>query len=248
MSIARRTLPHLIAAAVVLPALCLLFLTQGCSRETNQWRAIEDCGKPLLGHMNSHATAAAWMVRHYGWGEEDWTDKRLVAAMNVYSVVDCGDCPVPSIWHLDDGLRKYLQANGIGGFEITEWVVNTNDRREAVDFADYAGEIDAGRPVLVTLCYDPQTADKPSYARQRALHATSMVGIGYAELEGRRYMICHDGFEEPPTRRKVIGDWEAGQAAAPDTPGPWRQTGTSLYPWDGEHVNVLMVFVRPSAN
>ncbi|MBD3292833.1 MAG: hypothetical protein GF393_07890 [Armatimonadia bacterium] len=230
-------------SVATLLALCFV---AGCGQPPVKWRAIEDPGEAMLGHMNTHATALAWVVRHYGWDDEEWPDKRLVAAMNLYAVEDCDGCPVPSIWHLDQGLRDYLEANQVEGVEVEEGVRLPTDRPDAVSFADYAAEIDAGRPVIVTLCYDPATADSPDYATQRALHATSMVGIGYAEVRGEGYLICHDGFEEAPGRRKVIDDWRGGQEAGADSSGPWRQEGTSLYPWDGEHANVVMVFVRPA--
>lgn len=232
-----------LSTTVVLMA-CLL---TGCGDAPVEWRTIDEPGEAMLGHMNTHATALAWIVRHYGWDHEDWSDRRLVAAMHLYSVEDCDGCPIPSIWHLDQGLRDYLDANEVEGVEIEERARLPADRRDAVQFGDYAAEIDAGRPVIVTLCYEAQAAESAEYARQRALHATSMVGVGYAGIGGRDYLICHDGFEEAPERRKVIGDWRAGQGAGVNASGPWQQAGTSLYPWDGEHVNLVTVFVRPLA-
>jgi hypothetical protein len=239
------------AAALTISLLAVLgALLAGCSEEPAESTLVDDPGEPIVGHADTHSVAAAWIARHYGWADAEWSDRRLVAAMQLYVAEKCDGCPVPSMWHIADGLRDFLAAQEVEGVQITEVARNVTEedhRVEQAGFAEYAAEIEAGRPVIVTLSYDSMAADSGDYARLRELHATSFVGIGYLERGGRTYLIGHDGFEEPPSRRKVFGDWEDGRKVAEDMPGPWRETGTSLYPWDGEHVNTVMVFVRPPA-
>lgn len=237
--------PLLLCASVVTVA--LLCGAQGCRDVQPQWRVIDRPGKAIVGQRNTHATSGVWVARHYGWDDPELTDKRSVAAMNLYMVEDCGGCPVPSIWHIATGLQDYLQVERVEGVEITERVRYTKDPLERADFEDYKASIDDNRPVILTFCYDAGTREDPAYARQRAIRAFSAVGIGYIQRGGRRYVICHDGFDSPPVRHKAIED----QVAAEDLglgrqSGPWQQTGTSIYRWDGKHENVVMVFVRPA--
>lgn len=117
---------------------------------------------------NSHATAAAWLVKHYGLGRSNESDKTLVATAWVYTR-QCGDCSNPDsvTWPPAEGLAKMVKARG-AAISPTESCTRPADAKSPATFSQLTSAIDAGRPVLVTFCYDPRAAKSPEAARGRA--------------------------------------------------------------------------------
>ena len=64
---------------------------------------------------------------------------------------------------------------------------------QRASWGDYKAAIDAGRPVLVTFCYDPSAAGGLASAKRRVSNCFSVLGVGYMKHGDQKLLICHDG-------------------------------------------------------
>ena len=234
------------ASALALAGLMLCALA-GCSqRQLDTWKTVSSPGKAIMGMENTHAAAAARLMRYWGLDEPGRDDRKMTATMRLHlAVPECPTCPVFTLWDIEAGLKGYLQARDIEGPGVTEKFRYTQSEDQQGSFDDYAAAIDRGQPVIVTLCYGAEHRD-PGIARKREFDCFSVVGIGYVRGPKGEFMIVHDGLTAPLDKdidaRDRVGPLMAGLG---NQNGPWQQEGTSIYRWDGQCTNLIMVFFDP---
>jgi len=149
------------------------------------------------------------------------------------------------VWDTAAGLAKMFQAGGVTGRTIRERCRVDGSASERASWSDYMATINAGRPVLVTFCYDPAAASGLASAKRRVSNCFTAVGIGYMDYGDEHLLICHDGASSTSDLGPAAADRISPQALGINTSGkPWSQPGTSLYKWSGSHTNLAMVFVE----
>lgn len=195
---------------------------------------------------NSHATAAAWLVKHYGLSRPNESDKTLVATAWVY-LRHCGNCSDPDsvTWRVGEGLANMLKSRGAGVSPVETCTLPASSPNRAT-FSQYSSAIRSGRPVLVTLCYDPRAARSAEIAKGRAKECLTVAGIGYVVSGGKHYIIARDGLASASDMAKAdtVTPSQIGLART----GVWSQPGTRIYRWEGGYTNtVLTVVPKPSA-
>jgi len=242
----RSIVPGLILA--VLPALV------GCGeKEPATWRVIARPGEAIISPEaatapeKTHSVAAAWVARYHGLDDPNRTDRQFIATMRLFvGVPECPSCPTLSSWDIERGLKNYFMAKDRPDAEASQRYKYAPDEGQRAVFEDYVAEIDAGRPVVLTLSYFSAARDEIDAARLRHRRCFSVVGIGYSRYRGRDYFICHDGLTD-----HLEDDIDAFDRVGPLTAGldgvegPWQQPGTSIYRWDGDYTNIIMVLFNP---
>ena len=194
---------------------------------------------------NSHATATAWLVKHYGLARAKETDKALVAAADlfIYRCGGCGEEEGPDsrrAWDVAAGVVNMIRLRGRLVTASEKCTAPPGAKRSA-DFADYQHAINAGRPVLVTFCYDVAAGRSTKVARERAKRALTVAGIGYFIKDSKQYIIARDGLKAPDALAK--SDTVAPARLGLSKKGVWHQAGTSIYRWQGSCANMVLTFV-----
>ncbi len=236
--------------AITAAALSLLIsgLLGGCGGPA-RWQVVPNPGRAIMGMDNTHAAAAAWLVRYYDPQAAQRSEKQLVAGMRLHvGVPKCPSCPELASWDIERGLKSYFIAHGQPQVQTRELYRYPDRSVPPGAFADYVRSIDAGRPVVLTFCYDPAHRTDAGAARLRARRCFSVVGIGYVRYRGLDYFICHDGLTgHLEDGIDTIDRIQPVDAGLEGIAGPWQQAGTSLYRWDGQYANLIMVFFSPPA-
>jgi hypothetical protein len=182
---------------------------------------------------NSHATAAAWLVKHYGLSRPKESDKALVATAWVY-IRRCGDCSDPDsvTWPVAEGLANMLKARG-ATMSPTETCAKPAKGQSPATFSQLTSAIQSGRPMLVTFCYDPRAAKSAETAKGRARDCLTVAAIGYAVSGANHYVIARDGQQSAGgiAQQDTVAPGSIGLSQA----GVWSQPGTRIYKWEGAH-------------
>jgi len=193
-------------------------------------------------YRNSHATAVAWLLDHYGLRKQGEDPRILIATAATFMEFCHCDLPgKPIAWRVREGLQELLMShNRVATIvEKARYSVLPADR---ADVDEYVRSIRQNRPVIVTFCYDPDARESVIKAQRRVSDCSSMVGVGYLRQGGASYLVCHDGFasdqKEPAMEDRVKLD-ELGLAQHPLCSQP----GTALYRWDGTYTNLVLTFV-----
>lgn len=240
-----------LAAAAL--ALCLL---PGCgNRQSAEWKVVASPGEAITGVgvsedvVNTHAAAAAWVARYHGADDPDRTDQQFVAGMRMHiGVPACPSCtsPMPASWDIAGGMNDYFVARDRPDLRATQRFRYSKRESDQATFDDCAQAIDADQPVILTWGYLEGTRKNTRGAAARISWCFTTVGIGYARNGERDYVIVHDGLTQPLEDRTDaldrVGPLTAGLRG---TKGPWEQPGTSIYRWQGEYQNLVLVFVEP---
>jgi len=209
------------------------------------WDVVPNAAPAINLYRNSHCTATAWMARHHGLRNSDETDQRLVATVWVYAqFCECDAPGQPILWRISEGLAQMFEARSRSVPSIRERCRTSPNASERASFADYVAAIDAGRPVIVTFCYDASAANGLAAAKRRESNCFSAVGIGYMRYDDREYLICRHGAGSGSEMGQAANDCVSAQALGINTAGkPWGEAGTSLFKWNGTSTNLVLVFV-----
>lgn len=209
------------------------------------WNVVPDAGPAIDLYRNSHCTATAWIARHYGLKNPGETDQRLVATVWVYAqYCECNTPGRPILWRISEALTQMFAARSRSVPTIRERCRTSPNAAERASFNDYVSAIDAGRPVIVTFCYDPSADNGLTAAKRREKNCFSAVGIGYMRYDDRQYLICRHGASSGAQMGPAANDCVSAQALGINTAGkPWGEAGTSLFKWNGTSTNLVLVFV-----
>jgi hypothetical protein len=208
------------------------------------WTTVEDYGYALALERNSHATAGAWMADYWDLRKPQESDKKLIATCWVYMQhCDCGTPGKPTWWQVREGMEKLCTARGWGGTYFKEKVRFSAYESEKAGWDDYVERIDGGYPVLVTYCYADGADRDLDAAGTREKDCHTMVGVGYLEQDGDKYLICHDGITSEQDYPAAVDCVQPGDLGLPTRGRPWTRSGTALYRWDGQYENLIMVFM-----
>jgi len=208
-------------------------------------RAVARALPALAVFRNTHATSAAWLVKQIGLGRTGERDKTLIATAWVY-IRQCGDCSDPDsiTWPIGEGIAAMARERG-APVSVREACTRPAKAEGAVQFSDVKAAIGAGRPVLVTFCYDPRAARSTSAAIKRNSNAVTVAVFGYVVSGGRKFIIARDGLakHEGAAAKNLAGPEDAGLKGN----GVWGEAGTKLYKWEGLQTNTVVTFVTRAA-
>ncbi len=210
------------------------------------WRVLDAPGPAFSPQYNSHATAGGWVTDYHGLRRRAESDKTLMHSAWVYmQACDCGGADIN--WDIAGGMQKLFNARGYPSTPVKERCRYSDQYGETCTFGDYVARIKQNRPVIITYTYHRGDEHGVVFAHGRTKQCLSMVGIGYMYYNGRGVLICRDGLAlgaPNPAQADRIDPAQWGLA----TEGrPWNEPGTSLYRWEGDYTNLLMVFLgKPS--
>jgi len=169
------------------------------------------------------------------------SDEALIGSAAAFlQFCDCDKPRKPTLWRVAEGVQDLLLSRGRTA-EITERARYSAFDADRVTFDEYATSIQRNRPVIVTLCYDPDARESLAAARRRVSECTSMVGVGYVEAGGEKYLLCHDGL--PAENQEPAADRVRPESLHLDRDSLCSKSGTSLYRWDGHYANLVLAFV-----
>lgn len=236
---------RLAARAVLTLAALALLSCRPASAVSIAWDVVPNAAAAIDLYRNSHCTATAWMARHHGLRNSGETDQRLVATVWVYAqYCECDAPGEPILWRISEGLAQMFAARGRSAPTIRERCRTSPNATEWASFNDYVAAIDAGRPVIVTFCYDPSAASGLTAAKRREKSCFSAVGIGYMRYDDRQYLICRHGASSGSEMGPAANDCVSARALGINTAGrPWGEASTSLFKWSGTSTNLVTVFV-----
>ena len=230
----RRLLPVLLAAVA---------LGEPVWAAGTQLALVKNPGRALPHYRNSHATAVGCWLDLAGLRRPGEDDRTLIATAAVVMEFCACDRPGdPTAWRVREGLQQLLGSRDRAA-PIEERARYSHVAEERADFSAYARSIEAGVPVIVTFCYDPDARPSLQEAALRISECASAVGVGYAVADGQRYLVCHDGAPPPESDPGQVDRARAEDLALPEVP-LLKQPGTALYRWDGTYANLVMTFVK----
>jgi hypothetical protein len=210
------------------------------------WRVIDGYGAAFCQEYNSHATAGGWVAAFHGLRRQDESDKTLCHAAWVYmQACDCGG--TDTNWDIAGGMQKLFNSRGYPHTPVKERCRYSDKYGETCTFSDYVARIKQNLPVIVTYTYHHGDEHGLVFARGRSRNCLSMVGIGYMYYNGRGVLICHDGLTGGQSNPAQADKIDPGAWGLATEGQPWNQPGTSLYRWDGDYTNLLMVLVGKPA-
>ncbi|MGC9320378.1 MAG: hypothetical protein ACP5KN_20260, partial [Armatimonadota bacterium] len=156
---------------------------------------------------------------------------------------ECDRPGQPIIWRVAEGLQKMFEARNRPLPTIRERCRTSSSASERASYADYVAAIEAGRPVIVTFCYDASAAGGVAAAKRREKNCFSAVGIGYMRYEDQQFLICRHGATASEMGPAAQDRVDAAAMGINTGGKPWGEAGTSLFRWTGASKNVVVVFV-----
>jgi hypothetical protein len=184
------------------------------------WKAVANHGPAISLFRNSHSTAAGCLAEYHGLKKSSESEKTLGATMWVYMQhCECDKPGKPIVWQIAEGLKKLFTAGGRPNTHIEERCRYSTNASERVSFDDYVSAINNDRPVVLTFCYDPASANSLAPAKRRVSDCLSVLGIGYMTYGDQKFLICHDGIDSAEAADRV-----SAEALGINTQGkPWGQ-------------------------
>jgi len=182
--------------------------------------------------VSSHSTAAAEVLAYHG-VKTELPEVVLIGGLEgrIYRC-ECGKDV--HLWDVAAGTRLWAGAQGLK-VNTEAKVLRGGKEGEALDFAQYLGAIDSGRPVVLTYSLDEASA-KDMDASFRSQERVSVVGIGYVEGNPSRCVVA--SLPEDADKEKRF----ARLASLPGVQ-PGEQAGTLLIPWELTSANLIATFV-----
>lgn len=198
---------------------------------------------PALGvFRNSHATAMAWLVKYDGLNKHNEADKNLIALCWMYAqYCECDKPGRPIIWRMAEGLKRVYAGRG-RELVVKDQCRDSPQPTDRTSFAGVRSRIVAGRPVIVTFCYDAGAERSLAAAKRREQRCLTAVAIGTVENDQGQYLICRDGMAsggDTPASSDRVKPEHIGLSA---TSGAWTEAGTSIYKWAGGQKNIVVVY------
>jgi len=227
---------------VILSIRCFVMPAVGTAAPTQE--LLQSPSPAITLFRNSHAIATACLVKQNGLARRSESDTTLVATARVY-LRHCGNCSDPDsvTWHVGEGSTNMMKARG-ADITPTETCAKPTSSGAPATFSRFCSAIQSGRPVPVTLCYDPRAARSAQIAKGRARDCLTVAGIGHAVSGGKHYIIARDGLRSASGMAKAYTA-PPSQIGLGRT-GVWRRPGTRVCRWEGGYTNsVLTVVPKP---
>jgi hypothetical protein len=148
------------------------------------------------------------------------------------------------VWNITEGLQRLLAERGRSE-ELVQRYRCGGQGPEAVSADVVAASLEAGHPVVATLCYE-RTAALPAVAAQRRAACFSVAVVGVVDDGRDEYLVARDGLGDLDTCAAGADRLKPADIGLPAGRGPWSDPGTSVYRWAGANRNVVLTMVGSS--